>query len=169
MEDVYQMIDHVTRIEEQNRAFFRPNFEPVQPSLQVNGVNLGKATWYHQAHDQSHNGHFHQVQFSNNFRDNKRQQRGPLQKGQGQPQYKNGPKKMTRYYCMGECKIKDCIKLTKERAEDKERDTDVIKQYKNKLWDAVQKGSIKINEALFTRMPEMTYSMEQTEQLLGNL
>ena len=43
LEDVFQMIDHVTWIEEQNRAFFKPNFEPVQPSMQVDEVNFGKA------------------------------------------------------------------------------------------------------------------------------
>ena len=51
MEDVFKMIDQVTLIEEQNRAFFRPNFKPVQPRLQVNEVNLGKATWYNQVND----------------------------------------------------------------------------------------------------------------------
>ena len=73
MEDVFQMIDHVTRIMEQNRVFFKPNFKQMQPSLQVNEVNLGKATWYQQVYDHSHNGHSLQVLFSNNFRDNNRQ------------------------------------------------------------------------------------------------
>ena len=70
MEDVFQMIGHVTRIKEQNRVFFKPNFKPAQPGLQVNEVNLGKATWYQQVYDWSHNGHSCQVQFNNNFRDN---------------------------------------------------------------------------------------------------
>ena len=73
---------------------------------------------------------------------------------------------MTCYYCKDKHKIKDCVKLTKERARDKDKDTDITKQYKNKLEDTIQKGSITINEASFTRMPEMTCSMEQ---LLGNL
>ena len=124
MKDDFQMIDHVNRIKEQNGAFFKPNFKTVQPSLQINEVNLGKATRYQKAYDWLHNGHSCQAQFSNNFRDNNRQQRGPLKKGQGQLQHKNGPKKMTCYYWEGEHKIKDCIKLTKKRDKDKERDTD---------------------------------------------
>ena len=113
-------------------------FKPAQPCLQVNKVNLGKTTRYNQTYDQSHNGHSHQVWFSKNFRDNNRQQRGPLNKGQGQLQYKNGPKKKTCYYREYKHKIKDCIKLAKERAKDKERDTDIAKQYKNKHRDTVQ-------------------------------
>ena len=133
MEDVFQMIDHVIRTKKWNSAFFKPNFELVQPGLQVNQVNLGKTTRYNQTYDWSHNGHSYQVQFSNNFRDNNRQQRGPLKKGQGKLHYKNSPKKLTCYYCEGEHKIKDCMKLTKEKAKDKQRDTDIAKHYKNKL------------------------------------
>ena len=44
MEDVFQTVNHVTRSEEQNRVFFKPNFETMQPVIQVNEVNYGKAT-----------------------------------------------------------------------------------------------------------------------------
>ena len=49
------------------------------------------------------------------------------------------------------------------------KDTDVAKHYKNKIQDAVWRGNITINEVSFTRVPETTYSIEQVEQLLGNL
>ena len=65
--------------------------------------------------------------------------------------------------------VNDCIKLAKEISRDKQRDTDMVKHYKNKIWDAVWRGNITINEALFTRVPEMTYSGEEMEQLLGNM
>ena len=39
MEDVFQMINHVTRSEEWNREFFIPNFETAQPVIQVSEVN----------------------------------------------------------------------------------------------------------------------------------
>ena len=130
MENVFQMIGHVTSTEDWNWVFFEPNSEPVQIGLQVNEVNLGKNTRYDQTYDQSQNGHSHQVQFSDSFRDNNRQQRGPLKKGQGQLHYKNSPKKITCYYCQGEHKINDCIKLTKEKAKDIQRDTDGAKHYK---------------------------------------
>ena len=54
VEDVFQMIDHVTRSEEQNRAFFKPNFEPAQSVLQVNEMSFGKATRYYPTHLISH-------------------------------------------------------------------------------------------------------------------
>ena len=65
--------------------------------------------------------------------------------------------------------IKDCIKLAKEKSRDKQKGTDVAKHYKNKIQDVVWRGNITINEASFTRVPDMIYSIEQMEQLLGNL
>ena len=65
--------------------------------------------------------------------------------------------------------VKDYIKLAKEKSRGKQKDTDMAKCYKNKIWDAVQRGNITINEVSFTRIPEMTYSIEQMEQLLRNL
>ena len=37
------------------------------------------------------------------------------------------------YYCEGEHLIKDCVKLVKEESWDKQKDTEVARQYKNKL------------------------------------
>ena len=65
--------------------------------------------------------------------------------------------------------MKDCDKLAKEKFWDKQRDREVARQYKNNLGDAMQRGKITINEASFARAPETTYSMAQTEQLIGNL
>ena len=65
--------------------------------------------------------------------------------------------------------VKDCIKLTKEKYRDKQKDTDMAKHYKNKIQDAVLRGNITINEPSFTRVPEMTYPMEEMEQLMGKL
>ena len=45
----------------------------------------------------------------------------------------------------------------------------MARQYKNKLRDAMQRGNITVNEASFAKAPETTYSMEQMEQLIGNL
>ena len=65
--------------------------------------------------------------------------------------------------------IKDCVKLAREMSQDKQKDTDMARHYKNKLQDAMQRGNITINEVLFTRAPEMTYYMAQMELLSGNL
>ena len=45
----------------------------------------------------------------------------------------------------------------------------MAKHYKNKIQDTVQRVNITISRASLARVPEMTYSMEQMEQLLGNL
>ena len=65
MEDAYQMINNVMGSKEWNRSFFKPNFEPAQPVLQVNEVNYGKATRHHHMLDWSQNGQHHQTWYSN--------------------------------------------------------------------------------------------------------
>ena len=65
--------------------------------------------------------------------------------------------------------VKDCVKLAKEKSRKKQKDTDMPRCYKKKIRDAVQRDNITINEVLFAWAPEMTYSVEQMEQLLGNL
>ena len=47
MEDVFQTIDHITRSEEQYRAFFNPNLETAKQVIQVNEVSYSKTTWHH--------------------------------------------------------------------------------------------------------------------------
>ena len=107
--------------------------------------------------------------FSNNVRDTNRHLKGSLKKGQGHQDYKHSPRKLTCYYCEWEDMVKECIKLAKEKSRDKHKDTDMAKLYKNKIWDTMWKGNITTHEASFTRVPERTYSIEQMEQLLGNL
>ena len=65
--------------------------------------------------------------------------------------------------------VKDCVKLAKEKSRDKQKNTDMARFYKKKLWDIVWKGNITINEASFDRAPGVSPSVEQMEQLLGNL
>ena len=64
---------------------------------------------------------------------------------------------------------KDCVKLAKEKSRDKQKNTEVARQYKNKLRDTVQRGNITVNEVSFARVPDTTFYMEQMERLLGNL
>ena len=158
MEDVFQTIDHVTRSKERNRAFFKPNFEIVQPVIQVNKVNYGKAT-RHNTFNWSNNGKPNSVQFSNNFRDTHKHPLGSIKKGLGQLNCKHSPKKHM---------AKEYIKLLKERSRE-QKDTDMARCYKKKIWDVVQRGNITINEMSMARALETTYSMEQMEQLLGNM
>ena len=132
MEDVFKMTDHVTSFKEQNRAFFTPNFETVQPVIQVTELNYSKATM-HITLDQSYYGQPHQAWFSNNFRNTNRHPRGSFKTGQGQQHYKHSSRKLTCYYCEGEYMVKDCTKLAKEKSRDKQKDKDVVKHYKNKI------------------------------------
>ena len=132
MEDVFQTMDHVTRFQQQNKAFFKPDFETVQLVIQVNEVNYSKAT-RNNMYQWSNNGQPHPAWFSNNFRDTNRHPRGSLKKGLGQPHYKHSPKKLTCYYCQGEHMVKDCIKLAKEKSRDKQKDTNVARCYKKKI------------------------------------
>ena len=114
IEDVFQTIEHVTRCQEWNRAFFNPNLEASKPVIQVNEVSYGKATWQYKS-DHPNNGQPHPVQFHNTFRENNKQPRGPFRKSPGQQAYKHGPKKIMCYCCEGEHLIKDCVKLAKEK------------------------------------------------------
>ena len=132
MKDVSQMINHVTRSKEWNRAIFKPNFESVQPVKQVNEVNYGKAT-RHNMLNQSYNGQPHQIRLSNNFRDTHRYPRGLLKKDPGQLYHKHSSRKLTCYYCEEEHMVKDCVKLAKEKLRDKQKDTDMAEHYKNKF------------------------------------
>ena len=65
--------------------------------------------------------------------------------------------------------VKDCVNLAKEKSQNKQNDTEMARQYKSKLRDAVWRGNITVNEATFARAPDTAYSMEQMEQLIGNL
>ena len=167
MEDVIQTIRYVIRSEEWNRAFFNPHLEASRPVIQVNEVSYSKAMWQYGSNCPNNNQSY-PVQFHNTFRKNNKKLRGPFRKSPGQPAYKHSPRKIWCYYCDGKLLIKDCVKLAKEKSQDKQ-DTEVARQYKNKLRDVVQWGNITVNEASFARAPETTYSIEQMEQLTGNL
>ena len=136
MEDVFQIIEHVTRSEEQNRAFFNPNLKASKPVIQVNEVSYGKAMQQYKP-DFSGNGQPHPAQFHNTFRENNKHPRGPFQKSPGWQAYKHGPKKIVCYYCEEEHLIKDCVKLTKEKSQEQQKDIEVARGYNNKLQDSM--------------------------------
>ena len=143
---------------------FSPNLEASKPVIEVNEVSYGKVTWQNTS-DHSNNGQPHPVQFHITFRENNKHPRGLFRKSPGQQAYK----KIVCYFCKGEHLIKDCVMLAKEKFQEKQKDTEVVQQYKNILQDAMQIDNITIKEASFGRAPETAYSVEQMEQLLGNL
>ena len=132
MEDVFQSIEHVTSFEEWTRAFFNPNLETLKPIMQVNEESYGKTMWHYKS-DFPNNGQPHPSLFNNTSRENNKQSRDLLRKSPGQQTYKHSPKKIVCYYCKREHLIKDCVKLAKEKFMDKQDDTEVARQYKNKL------------------------------------
>ena len=130
-----------------------------RPVIQVNEVSYSKTTWQYGS-DCPNNNQPCPVWFHNSFRENNKWPRGPFGKSPGQPVYKHGSKKILCYHCEGEHLIKDCVKLTREKCQDKQKDTEVARWYKNQLRDAVQRGNITVNKSSFARAPDTTYSME---------
>ena len=92
MEEVFQTTEHVTRSEEQNRAFFNPNLETLKPVIQVNKVSYGKNIWQYKS-DCPNNVQPCPVWFNNTFRENNKQPRGPFRESPGKQTYKHDPKK----------------------------------------------------------------------------
>ena len=74
---------------------------------------------------------------------------------------------MICYSCEGEHYIRGCNKFTKDKAKYKLKTMDLTKKYKDKLRQAVRKGNISVNK--IASVPESTYPVEQTEQLIGSL
>ena len=74
---------------------------------------------------------------------------------------------MKCYYCEGEHHIRDCDKFTKDKAKYKLKTVDLAKKYKSKFRKAAKNGSMSVNE--ITSAPELTYQVEQVEQVLGTL
>ena len=112
-------------------AFFNPNLEALRPVIQVNKVSYSKAMQQYRS-DCPNNNQPHPMWFHNTFRENNKQPRGPFRKSPGHQAYKHSPKKIVCFYCDGEHLIKDCVKLAKEKSWDKQKDTEVARQYKNK-------------------------------------
>ena len=74
---------------------------------------------------------------------------------------------MECYYCEGEHHVKDCKKYTRDKAKYKLKTVDLAKKYKSKFRQPARNGSISDNE--IASVPELTYQVEQAEQLLGTL
>ena len=60
-------------------------------------------------------------------------------------------------------------KFSNDKVKYKLKTADLIKTYKDKFRQAARNGNITVNEATLSSTQELTYSVEQVEQLLGNL
>ena len=57
-----------------------------------------------------------------------------------------GQRKLKCYFCEGEHSVRDCKKITKDRAKYKLKTVDLTKKYKDKFRQAAKKGNISVNE-----------------------
>ena len=91
-------------------------------------------------------------------------------RSQAKPQYNHTPSKPKCYYCEGKHCINKCEKFKQGKAKYKLKATDIIQKYKEKIIQKAKRDNISINKATFLdSQQELTYSVEQVEQLLGNI
>ena len=170
MEDVFQTINHITRTEEKTKAYYEPNFEPM-PQVSKERVHEVCFSKYTKPNSpvKAYNNSQHNNQYSSNSRNGSKQHSGHFHVDQCRHQYKHRPGKLECYYCEGEHLFRGCEKFSKDNAKYNLKTTELAKKYKDNLRQAVKKGNITVTEVAFSNTQELTYSMEQAEQLLGNL
>ena len=76
---------------------------------------------------------------------------------------------MECYYCEGNHLLRDYEKVSEDKSKYNLNTADLAKKYKDKLRQAFREGNITVNKAVLSSTQELTYSMEQAEQLMGNL
>ena len=94
MQEVFNTINHITRMEERTKIYLEPNFESV---LQVSKDTRGKYRWKKPSR-KTYNG----PQCTNsNFRSSSRQYNSQLHRDQGSYQPNSGERKLACYYHKG--------------------------------------------------------------------
>ena len=86
--------------------------------------------------------------------------------------YRCAPGKPKCCYCKGKHLIKKCkmVKQGKGKGKYKLKTASIAQKYKDKIIQKAKEDNISINEATFSgNQQESTYSIEQVEQLLGNM
>ena len=170
MEDVFQTISCITKTEN-TKAYSEPSFEPVpQVSKErVHDVSFGRYTKPNSPGKTCNSNSQHRMRYSSNIRDVGKHHSSQLCKDQSKQHYGTcGPRKLECYYCK-EHLVRDCEKFGKDKVKYKLKTTDLAKKYKDKIRQVAKKGNIMMNEAAFSNAQESNYSVEQVEQLLGNL
>ena len=172
IEDVFQTIHHMIKTEEKTKAYSEPNSDlvPLMPTVSMHEVSLGKCAKPKPIVKTYHSNLNSNMQYSSNYRDDGIYHNSQYCKDQGKPKYgTHGPRKLECYYCQGEHLVRDCEKFNKDKVKYKLKTMDHAKKYKDKIRQAAKRGNIKVNKAIFSNAQESTYSLEQTEQLLGSL
>ena len=88
---------------------------------------------------------------------------------QGRSQYNCIHAALKCYYCEGDHHLKNCEKFSKDKAKYKLKSVDMFQKCKDKIMQQAKKENVSINKAAFAMAQESTYSVEEAEQLLGNM
>ena len=161
MEDVFKSINKITRIEEQTKAYHEPKYDAISQvsTERIHEVSYGKYNTPKTPHKLYNSSHFRTPCNNNQFNRN-----------QGKPQYSCAPSKLKCYYCKGKHIINECEKFKWDKAKYKLKTADITQTYKDKILQKAKKENTRVNEAtLSSSQQESTYTMEQAEQLLGNM
>ena len=108
------------------------------------------------------------TQYSSNSRTGSKQHSSQFHRDQSRQQYNCRPGKLECYCCEEEHLVRVCEKFSKDKTKYNLKTADLAKKYKEKQRQAVKKGNITVNEAVFSNTQELIYSEEQAEQLPGN-
>ena len=170
MENVFQTINCITQTKEIAKAYHEPKFEsvPQVPKERVYEVSFSRCTEPNSP-VKAYSNSPHNTHYSANFRSGSKQHSSQFLKEQGKQQYNHRQGKLEYYCYKRDHLIRDCMKFSKDKTRYNLKTTDLARKYEDKLRQAVRKGITTVNEAAFSNTQELTYSMEQVEQLLGSL
>ena len=173
MEDVLKSINPITMMEERSKAYHQPEYDSVsQVSIKrVHKVSMPNRYVKPRSSlpNKTHSGPQYNPQTRSTFRNTPKPPNNQYSRDQGRSQYNHTPANLKCYYCQGDHLLKECHKFSKDKAKYKLKSADMFKKCKDKIMQQAKKENVSINEATFTMVQESTYSMEEAEQLLGNM
>ena len=144
MEDVFNIINCISRTEDRSKVYSEPHFKSVPQVTKkwVQEVSMGKNPGQNPTH-KTYNGPSHRLQYISSFRGSSSSQ---PHRNHSSYQPNQSLRKMKCYYCEGEHSIKDCKKFMRDKAKYKCKTVDFARKYKSKFRQAAKSGSISVNE-----------------------
>ena len=173
MEDVFNSINHVTMMEERSKTYHQPEYDSMsQVSIErVHEVSMPnrcvkpRSSQPYKTHSSPH----YNPQTRSTFRNKHKPHNSQHNRDQGRLQYHCMPTNLKCYYCQVDRLLKECNKFTKDKTKYKLKSADMFRKCKDQVIQQAKKENVSINEAMFTMVQELTYSVEEAEQLLGNM
>ena len=83
--------------------------------------------------------------------------------------YSHSQNNLKCYYSDDKDHIRGCDKFKQDKARYRLKTSDITQKCKDKIIQKAKKDNVSINEATFSTSQDSTYSMEQAEQVLGNM